>query len=563
MPRRRPPFAPASPARLALVIACWSALLLPAHPALAVVDSLEAMVADADVVAIATLRDVWREKGPVSGPAGRATIHLLEVIKGTADPDVKLVVPSFADSELRTWQAIGRRRIVFLLRSDRTPWHPRDTGLPLAIRTFGWSVGESSGFVAFAPPGARRAPLAVTLDMRAIYDFEEALAAVRASAARTVGETVRYEVLEVPESSVLRQVRPEFAYQELRIPVDDRAQAAAWKWADDPAYAMQTAAVLGHFDSERNVAILTRLLSHPAHNATGRPGKMVTWEYPVRGRARAALERWGRMPGRVATRGPDDFYSPVRAMPAMAVAAAVVALAAFTGYLRRRRRRRAAAVARASDETTVVPGPRRLRFSAVVLAAACGLLLWLDSASRETVHELTATVGDSRYWLSTYQGGLQCVRIQNWPGRRPLSYGRFALAEAPASLWNEQDVIATADRHSAGFRRISGQMWGDWQGATYAYNSLTIPAAVVAGLLGAFPAWHAYALVRDRSRRRARLARGCCVACGYSLHGVRNADRCPECGTETVARNPGEAHSATTLPTSSVSHIPPVEASKT
>ena len=33
-------------------------------------------------------------------------------------------------------------------------------------------------------------------------------------------------------------------------------------------------------------------------------------------------------------------------------------------------------------------------------------------------------------------------------------------------------------------------------------------------------------------RRKQRLARGCCVTCGYLLHGLPDGHRCPECGQE-------------------------------
>jgi hypothetical protein len=518
---------------LTLLLFC-PALLLACPRASAVVDCLEATVADADVVAIAVPVRVWRVQEKVNGPPGRATIRLHEVIKGSAGPEVTLVLPSFYAPEIETWGKVGGPRVVFQLNSDRAPWHPRETGLPLALRTFGWSLGPGSASAGDDPAGGSRLPYAVTVEMRVIYDLNEALAAVRAAAARTVGEAVRYEVLTVPESSSLCRVFPQFQYEELRVPVDDRAQAAAWKWADDPAYALATATVLRHFDSDRNAAILTRLLDHPVHEASGRPGKSVTWTYPVRLRAYAALQRWGRAPRSAAARGPDDFYRPLTATHGLVSGAALVLLVAGSHFLRRRRRR--AMPARSEPGPVVAPEPRRFPLTGIVLAAVAALLLWLNAESGETVRELTATVGDSRYWVSSFQGGLQCARIHNWPKRRPLSYGRFALAEAPPSLWNEQDVITTADRNLAGFRRLSGSMWGDWQGTTYPYGSETIPTALVAALAGLLPAWHLLAVIRDRSRRRARAAKGCCIACGYNLHGVRDTTRCPECGTEASAK---------------------------
>ena len=43
----------------------------------------------------------------------------------------------------------------------------------------------------------------------------------------------------------------------------------------------------------------------------------------------------------------------------------------------------------------------------------------------------------------------------------------------------------------------------------------------------------ARSVLRDR-RRRSRLGRGCCPACGYDLRGA-NHDRCPECGVAVAS----------------------------
>ena len=81
------------------------------------------------------------------------------------------------------------------------------------------------------------------------------------------------------------------AFEVLWIPVDDRAEAAALRWADDAAFAEQTTAVLSHFDSDRNAAILARLLGHGGTILLGGPGR---WR---RGAPRCASGLTGRWSG--------------------------------------------------------------------------------------------------------------------------------------------------------------------------------------------------------------------------------------------------------------------------
>jgi hypothetical protein len=75
---------------------------------------------------------------------------------------------------------------------------------------------------------------------------------------------------------------------------------------------------------------------------------------------------------------------------------------------------------------------------------------------------------------------------------------------------------------------MMGTMWGDEEGATYPYGSVTVPIPLLATLVGLVPLWRLAAEVRARRLRRSRLLGGCCTACGYNLKSA--GDRCPECG---------------------------------
>jgi len=63
-----------------------------------------------------------------------------------------------------------------------------------------------------------------------------------------------------------------------------------------------------------------------------------------------------------------------------------------------------------------------------------------------------------------------------------------------------------------------------------ALSSLTLPLYFPTLLFALLPA-HYFLRVRRRRRIASRLARGCCVFCGYDLRA--SAGRCPECGRES------------------------------
>jgi hypothetical protein len=71
--------------------------------------------------------------------------------------------------------------------------------------------------------------------------------------------------------------------------------------------------------------------------------------------------------------------------------------------------------------------------------------------------------------------------------------------------------------------------WFDVSGDDVALKSLTLPLYFPTLLFALLPA-HYFLRVRRRRRRAFRLARGCCVFCGYDLRA--SAGRCPECGRD-------------------------------
>src|SRR5688572_8692389 len=119
--------------RLGVVAAaCCILAALPASGVFASIDSIEAMVADADVVAIVTAGDTWPVAHGTKGPRGRAVLRVQEVIKGDAPAEFTVVVPTFFEADVMSWKRQGGgRRLAFLVHTPRAPWHPEGTGYPL------------------------------------------------------------------------------------------------------------------------------------------------------------------------------------------------------------------------------------------------------------------------------------------------------------------------------------------------------------------------------------------------------------------------------------------------
>ena len=507
-------------------------------------DSIETLVADSDAVLVAHLVDLSRIGETTTRPKARARLLHIESLKGEVPSELSLVVPSFHETQFIDWQKQGGERLVLLVRTERAPWHPDDRTFPLALRTHGWTLRDA--VYATVPevvmrqgrPAIRQtdppnhSAVAFTLDFRAIYDFAGAYRAAREAAAYARPRTPPgppeappadgYLLLRVPSDSAMRRGMTETDLDLLRVPLDTRTEQAARRWATLPGYAEQAASVLSHFRCDENAALLAGLLDDPLTRKDDQPGKSAGFRYYVRDRVYRTLDRWGYRPQRPPLRGPEDLYRELGIFHAAVAVSLLLTLVATYVLLGRRR------AARAAPEGP--HAPRRLVSVALAPLALVAGLYFLDWRSRQTVHELTVSLGGSRYWLSWYRGGIQFVRVPGWPDVRSLSVGRFHLDETPAALWDQGAVVPVVDARFAGCRRLAGVMLSDNRGTTYPYSSLTAPAVAATAAAALVPAWHVLLVVRDRARRRSRRARGHCPACGYDLRGSPGADRCPECG---------------------------------
>ena len=528
-----------------LVLVTFGTTPIPATAQVRTLDSIETLVADSDVVLVARLADLSRIGETTTRPKARARLEAVEVLKGVVPPNLTVVVPSFHEKQFADWQKRGGDRLVFLVRTERAPWHPDDPAFPLALRVHGWTLRDAvyptvpeivmrqgRPVVKQTDPPSHSAT-AFTLDFGAIYHFADARRAAREAAAFDRPPTtsrppesppaVGYLLLRVPSDCPMRRGMTENDLDLLRVPLDLRTEQAARRWAARPGHSEQAASVLSHFRCDENAALLAGLLDDPLTRKDDQPGKSAGFRYYVRERVYRTLDRWGYRPPRPPLRGPDDLYRELGIFHAATGASLLLTLVATFFLLGRRRAVRA--------ESEGPDAPRRLVSLALAPLALVAALFFLDSRSRQTVHELTVSLGGSRYWLSWYRGGIQFVRIPGWPDLRPLSFGRFHLDEAPAALWDQGAVVPVVDARFAGCRRLAGVMLWDNRGTTYPYASLTVPAVAATAAAALLPACHVLLVVVDRARRRSRRARGHCPACGYDLRGSPGADHCPECGS--------------------------------
>lgn len=106
-------------------------------------------------------------------------------------------------------------------------------------------------------------------------------------------------------------------------------------------------------------------------------------------------------------------------------------------------------------------------------------------------------------------------------------YPRFPTGYLPGRPFESRIQAAL------GFELVRDAKWRsgmDFQ-PNIAASCLTVPLYAPTLLFALLPA-HYFLRVRRRRRIAARLARGCCVFCGYDLRA--SAGRCPECGRDSA-----------------------------
>ena len=199
-----------------------------------------------------------------------------------------------------------------------------------------------------------------------------------------------------------------------------------------------------------------------------------------------------------------------------------------------------------------------------LLAWAClflflGLLsLWLRSyrhADLLTRSSLLPTPGVNRHRVVSFQssgGGLR-IHVRSYPAANGIppnhsadlstrigwEYRSVAPWEWPRYAFTDEDVAAAGPfARRWGILLLNGAKSTPFAPHVDRQTTVTVPYWLITMPLALPPLLY----LRAKARRSRRIATNCCPSCGYDLRA--SAGRCPECGTNTVTREPGSSPSA-------------------
>jgi hypothetical protein len=162
-------------------------------------------------------------------------------------------------------------------------------------------------------------------------------------------------------------------------------------------------------------------------------------------------------------------------------------------------------------------------------------------------------------WVQSYRYGLGVARIEKIAARPLWRTYTFGVDSGELVHWMTADTSGNFERvdrpptwYEIDGRNYQYREWLDltrqfsrravrgagfaWESGQFAspgagwYRVLVVPCWSAAVLFSLLPAvW-----IGAAYRRRRRLRRGCCPACGYDLRA--SPDRCPECGAVAPAK---------------------------
>lgn len=272
---------------LAAVPVLLAMVLGPARAAaeINVADSLEWMVADADVVARGVVVDVRSHGGEGQVVWYRVALRVSEMLEGKPARTLRFVVRHLHGETPEAWKRQKAELLLFLVASQRrTADDPGFAIEPLALR-------DGNAVLRLR---ARGSDPAYTLDFARLTTRAGVLGAARRAAAAS-GSAKRSHRIDVPAGSAAYSALWGGSAVWLVAPVSSDLEAAAQRWlgSSDVSEREQGALALAHFRSPKNVARLRKLLSDPGWVQVTRGNGPAVRRFVVRAAAHRVLSDWG------------------------------------------------------------------------------------------------------------------------------------------------------------------------------------------------------------------------------------------------------------------------------
>jgi hypothetical protein len=287
---------------LALAACLWIAFP-PHHAAARIVhyESIELVTADSDVMVRGTIVEVDHlepERGYYYPYRSKLVIRVRETLKGPKSGEVNVALASFDPDKLDSWRK-AKTELLFSLRL----WIGPHAQCPFFLRP-GLSIIELND----------DGPAVVTLDLQELTIRADILTAARNGVAASPGggeiKRLRLRLGPMTHPTIRANIN---SGVHIWVPVDQRLQERGEKWANSKSmdYRVLAPTALSPFKSEKNIAILKRLLADDFHSDVMHARDRGTRYYSARLPAYWVLKSWGvpveKPVTEVPIRGPRDL----------------------------------------------------------------------------------------------------------------------------------------------------------------------------------------------------------------------------------------------------------------
>jgi hypothetical protein len=264
-------------------------LLLTAHVtdgAPILVETLDWVIADADLVVRGTLTDFDRVRDKNELIWSTATIKVADTYKGEKKDEIKMIAAHksrFASDKLSDLAKEKKEVLLCLVKSERYKAKSADyVGQPWALRISEGEIdhaavelsGDSGAFV-------------IVMDARVLARKDDILKA--AAAAGKGAKTPTQGRVRAPASAEVVRKLSDGGPAWLLAPIDGRLEETAKDWlkTKELDFRLEGAKTLKLFKSDGNIALLKGLLEDPQSKTDGK-----TKSYPIRKAAYEVLQEW-------------------------------------------------------------------------------------------------------------------------------------------------------------------------------------------------------------------------------------------------------------------------------